>query len=106
MAASVQISRNSVTESDPKVVRIGGTAVERPPDEKFIGPPVALRSAQHITVSQGRFGAPWSKRLILIKWVIKGECEMRIAPSELSLGPVRWRCICRRSRIGFGRFRK
>ena len=40
--------------------------------------PVVLRSAVHNHVCKGRFRQPWSKRLVLIKWVISGEAAFRI----------------------------
>ena len=67
--------------------RIGGTAVERPRDETQHVVPVALRGAQHVTVSAGRFESPHAKRLILIKWVIKGECMMGVGGQRIPFGP-------------------
>ncbi len=40
--------------------------------------PVVLRSAVHNHISAGRFRQPWSKRLVLIKWVVSGEAAFRM----------------------------
>jgi AraC-like DNA-binding protein len=68
------------------VTRISGTAVERPREETQHIAPISLRSAQHITVTPGRFQAPWSKRLVLIKWVIKGECVLGVGGQRIRFG--------------------
>jgi AraC-like DNA-binding protein len=49
--------------------------------------PVVLRSAVHVQVSRGRFRPPWSKRIVLIKWVISGEAAIRVAGRRLSFVP-------------------
>lgn len=67
--------------------RTSGLAVERPQEETEYVVPVALRSAQHMLVSRGRFQPPWSKRLILIKWVIKGECVLGVGGRRVTFGP-------------------
>jgi AraC-like DNA-binding protein len=67
--------------------RIGGTAAERPRDETHYVAPIALRGAQHVFVSRGRFEPPQAKRVILIKWVIKGECEIGVGGRRISFGP-------------------
>ena len=57
-------------------------AVERPRDESPRGVPLALRSAQHVFVSRGRFEQTWSKRIVLAEWVIDGAAEMALADGE------------------------
>jgi AraC-like DNA-binding protein len=49
--------------------------------------PVVLRSAVHNHVCAGRFRQPWSKRLVLIKWVISGEAAFRVRGRRMSFGP-------------------
>ena len=50
--------------------------------------PMVLRSAVHITMlSKGRFRQPWSKRLVLIKWVVTGEAAFRIRGRRYAFGP-------------------
>lgn len=68
------------------VTRINGTAVERPRDETQHIAPISLRSAQHITVTPGRFQSPWSKRLVLIKWVVKGKCVLGVGGQRILFG--------------------
>ena len=68
--------------------RIGGVAVERPRDESPRGVPLALRSAQHVFVSRGRFEQAWSKRIVLVEWVIDGAAEMALADGQrVAFGP-------------------
>jgi hypothetical protein len=87
MPVQTRYPRTSSTTQEPIAQRIGGTAIERPRDETLHAVPLALRSAQHVFVSRGRFEPPWSKRLILIKWVIKGQCEMAVDGKRLTFGP-------------------
>src|SRR3954451_17066220 len=49
--------------------------------------PVVLRTAVHVTVSPRRFRPPWSKRIVLIKWVLSGEAAMRVGGRRISFGP-------------------
>ncbi len=49
--------------------------------------PVVLRSAVHNHVCRGRFRQPWSKRLVLIKWVISGEAAFRVRGRRMPFGP-------------------
>lgn len=49
--------------------------------------PILLRSAISGTVSQGRFRQPWSKRLALFKWVVRGEAFMVVDHQRLRFGP-------------------
>jgi AraC-like DNA-binding protein len=74
------------TTNEVYVTRIGGTAVERPRDETQHVAPISLRSAQHIIVTRGRFQVPWSKRLVLIKWVVKGECVLGVGGQRIPFG--------------------
>lgn len=48
--------------------------------------PILLRSAISGTISQGRFRQPWSKRLVLVKWVIRGEAVMVLDHQRLTFG--------------------
>src|SRR5688572_14283247 len=70
------------SDSPPVARRLGGTAAERPRDEAPHGVPVALRSAQHVFVSRGRFEQAWSRRIVLVEWVISGEAEMSLGGGE------------------------
>ncbi len=72
---------------EPVAQRIGGIAVERPRDEVPRGLPVALRTVQHSIISKGRFAQTWSKRMVLVKWVISGEAVMGVAGRRLTFGP-------------------
>ena len=67
--------------------RISGTAVERPRDEVPHGIPIAPRTAQHSVISPGRFAQTWSKRMVLVKWVISGEAIMGVEGRRISFGP-------------------
>jgi AraC-like DNA-binding protein len=49
--------------------------------------PVVLRSAVHNQISKGRFRQPWSRRLVLVKWVIAGEAAMRVGGRKYPFGP-------------------
>jgi AraC-like DNA-binding protein len=49
--------------------------------------PVVLRSAVHAHVSKGRFRPPWSKRIVLVKWVISGQAAIRINGRRIPFGP-------------------
>ena len=62
--------------------RVGGVVVERPRDESPHGVPLALRSAQHVFVSRGRFEQTWSKRIVLVEWVIDGAAAMALADGK------------------------
>lgn len=75
------------TTGEPVAVRISGIAVERPRDEVPHGIPVALRTAQHSVVSAGRFSRTWSKRIVMIKWVISGQAVMGLGGRRLEFGP-------------------
>jgi AraC-like DNA-binding protein len=87
LAVPLRSRRVSGSADELIAQRIGGSAVERPRDETQHVAPVALRGAQHVFVSPGRFESPLSKRLILIKWVIKGECLMGVRGRRISFGP-------------------
>jgi AraC-like DNA-binding protein len=87
MAVASRSRRTTATVDELIAERIGGSAVERPRDETHHVVPVALRGAQHVIVSRGRFEPPVAKRVILIKWVIKGECLMGVGGRQLSFGP-------------------
>jgi AraC-like DNA-binding protein len=67
--------------------RISGVAIERPRDEVPYGIPVALRSAQHSVISAGRFAQAWSKRMVLVKWVISGQAIMGVHGQRVTFGP-------------------
>lgn len=73
---------------EPLARRISGSAVERPRAESPHGLPLALRTAQHVLVSKGRFEQTWSKRIVLIEWVVEGAAEMALASGErVPFGP-------------------
>jgi len=61
--------------------------MERATEDAPPGIPVALRTAQHITVTQGRFAQTWSKRIVMAKWVISGMGAMGIGSERISFGP-------------------
>ena len=73
--------------TEPVAQRIGGIAVERPRDEVPHGIPVALRTAQHSVISAGRFAQSWSKRMVLVKWVISGQAIMGVGGRRVAFGP-------------------
>ncbi len=68
----------TAANDQPLAQRLGGTVAERPHDQPPRAVPVALRTAQHVHVSAGRFGPPWSKRIVLAKWVIEGEAAIGV----------------------------
>src|ERR1700683_4014267 len=76
-----------LTMSEKVAQRISGLAVERPRDEVPHGIPVALRTAQHSVISAGRFAQSWSKRMVLVKWVISGQAIMGVEGKRISFGP-------------------
>jgi AraC-like DNA-binding protein len=67
--------------------RIGGTVVERPPEEMPHSIPIALRSVQHIRVSPGRFEPSWSRHFVQVAWVIAGKAAMGVGARRVSFGP-------------------
>jgi AraC-like DNA-binding protein len=73
----------------PEVIarRVGGEAMERAGEDAPPGVPVALRTAQHVRVTQGRFAQTWSKRIVMAKWVISGESAMGIGSERITFGP-------------------
>ncbi len=77
----------SLDATDPIARRIGGQAVWRPLEQPPLGVPVALRSAQHSGISAGRFTRPNPARMVLAKWVLKGEGEMGIAFKRVKFRP-------------------
>ena len=72
---------------EPIARRIGGVAVERPRNDAVDGLPLALRTVQHVKVSAGRFGQPWSRRIVLAKWVVSGLGCMKVGSQRLNFGP-------------------
>jgi AraC-like DNA-binding protein len=72
---------------EPFARRIGGIAIERPRSDAPSGVPLSLRTVQHVQVSRGRFGQPWSKRIVLVKWVLSGLGCMKIGTQPLNFGP-------------------
>ncbi|MGD0140052.1 MAG: AraC family transcriptional regulator [Tepidisphaeraceae bacterium] len=71
---------------DPIAHRIDGVAIERPRSDPPSGVPLALRTVQHVKVSRGRFGQTWSRRIVMIKWVISGMGAMKIGSQQLNFG--------------------
>lgn len=67
--------------------RLDGRAVTRPQDDPPHGIPIALRSAQHSQISRGRFEPPWSKRIVLANWLIKGEALMGVGGRRVPIRP-------------------
>ncbi len=67
--------------------RIGGVAVERPRNDATVGLPLSLRTVQHVKVSAGRFGQPWSRRIVLAKWAVSGMGCMKVGSQRLNFGP-------------------
>jgi AraC-like DNA-binding protein len=63
----------------PLAQRLSGRAAIRSREEVPHGVPVALRSAQHVTISRGRFEPFAARRVVLIEWVISGEAAMMAA---------------------------
>ena len=80
------MSEKSQTD-DPIAHRLGGVAIERPRSEPPSGVPLALRTVQHVKVSRGRFSPTWSRRIVMIKWVISGMGAMSIGPERTNFGP-------------------
>jgi AraC-like DNA-binding protein len=72
---------------EPIAHRIGGVAVERPRNEAAVGLPLSLRTVQHVKVSAGRFGQPWSRRIVLAKWAVSGLGCMKVGSQRLNFGP-------------------
>jgi AraC-like DNA-binding protein len=87
VASPLRSKRVTGSIDDITAQRTGGIAVERPRDETHYVVPVALRGAQHVFVSRGRFEPPQAKRVVLIKWVIKGECMIGVGGRRISFGP-------------------
>jgi AraC-like DNA-binding protein len=69
------------------VRRTGGARMERTKHEWSDLLPVVLRSAVHGPVTEGRFRQPWSRRLVLVKWVIKGRAEIGVGGRRWPFGP-------------------
>jgi AraC-like DNA-binding protein len=66
---------------------VGGISNERRQGQLPDSLPVVLRTAAHRIVARGRFHQPWSKRMVLIKWVISGEAAIQVGGRRLSFGP-------------------
>jgi len=76
------------SSSAEQVARLlGGVAVERPRNESTSGIPLSLRTVQYVKVSAGRFGKPWSRRIIMAKWVVSGLGCMKVGSQRLPFGP-------------------
>ena len=79
-------------KSDPKRAerreqiarRVSGAAVARAEMAPPAGVPIALRSAQHVLVSRGRFEPMVGTRIALIEWVIKGEAALAVGAQRVS----------------------
>jgi AraC-like DNA-binding protein len=74
-------------EQEPFAKRLSGLVAERQRETYPSGVLVALRSVQRVAVSAGRFGPSWSQRLILAKWVLRGEAAMEVDGRRLRFGP-------------------
>lgn len=68
-------------------LRIRGTAATRPPHVAPGALPVALRGAQHVTISAGRLDPTGFPRLVLLKWVLRGSAMMGIGTERKGFGP-------------------
>jgi AraC-like DNA-binding protein len=69
------------------VQRTGGVRAERTHHEGSEALPLMLRSAVRGPVTTGRFRQPWSRRLILVKWVLKGQATIGIGGRRITFGP-------------------
>ena len=72
---------------EPLAKRLAGLAAERRRDIPPGGVVMALRTVQQVTVSRGRFGASWSQRLVMAKWVLSGSAIMEVSGRRMSFGP-------------------
>ena len=72
---------------EPLAQALPGLHATRRRDQPPEGVVVALRSVQHLSVTNGRFGPSWSQRLVLAKWVIRGAAVMELAGERLRFGP-------------------
>jgi AraC-like DNA-binding protein len=80
--------KESGSEIDTKTARmLSGRIVSRPRSEVPNAVPVALRSVQHVVVGRGRFEPTWSKRFVMIKWVISGKAVIGVGGNRLGFGP-------------------
>jgi AraC-like DNA-binding protein len=69
------------------VRRIDGVRAERALHEGSEDLPLMLRSAVRGTVTPGRFRQPWSRRLILVKWALKGRAQMSVGGRRMPIAP-------------------
>jgi AraC-like DNA-binding protein len=67
--------------------RLRGESVERPRDEMPVRLPIALRTVQHSWISNGNFEPSWSKRLVMAKWLIRGQAEMGVGGRWVTMKP-------------------
>ena len=72
---------------EPVAHLLGGVAVERPRSDATGGIPLSLRTVQYVKVSAGRFGKPWSRRIVMAKWMISGLGCMKVGSQRLTFGP-------------------
>lgn len=79
-------SKPPTSDSDRPARRIEGLKAERPRHESSVALPVSLRTAQHAQIARGRFGQPWSKRIVLAKWVVTGEAAMEVHGKRFHFG--------------------
>lgn len=77
----------AVSDSEQPARRLEGRKAERPRHEPPIALPLSLRSAQHAWIAPGRFGQPWSRRIIMAKWVVTGEAAMEVRGKRFHFGP-------------------
>lgn len=66
---------------------LGGIRSQRPPGAIPDNLPIVLRSATYGQVSRGRFKPSWSQRIVMVKWVSRGQAAMRMAGRRLVFGP-------------------
>ncbi len=73
--------------TDVRVVRLVGRKQERSQHAVPARVPLALRSAVVGTFARGRFGQPWSRRIVLIKWVMAGRAAIGLSGGRAEFGP-------------------
>lgn len=73
--------------SDSFVQMLAGERAQRSRHEWSDILPVMLRSTIWGTMSAGRFRQPWSRRLVLVKWVLKGKASMVVSGRRMAIEP-------------------
>lgn len=73
--------------AEPFVQLVKGDREQRSRHEWSDILPVMLRSTNWGTMSVGRFRQPWSRRLVLVKWVLKGKASMVVSGRRVGIHP-------------------